>query len=94
MFVITKDHIAESESESCVSWRPTNFNGERHTRPTDTDDVELFKLYDGDGILYFEGKLLDDPDLDGFEPLDSFGIDFGCTEIRYRDKKTGEWKTL
>lgn len=41
------------------------------------------RLYDGDGILYFEGisKVSQT-----FEPLDDFGEAYGCTEIRYLEK--------
>ena len=95
MFVITKDHLAEDESESCVGHRPTNFNGKKHADPAlDDEDAERFKMYDDDGNLYFEGMLSANPDLDGFEPLDEFGITFGCTEIRYLNKATGKWETL
>jgi len=42
-----------------------------------------FRLYDGDGILYFEGISKVNQT---FEPLDDFGEAYGCTEIRYLEK--------
>lgn len=44
-----------------------------------------FKLYDDDGILYYTGKYLGDPDSEwAFEPLDWAENYAGCTYIKYR----------
>jgi hypothetical protein len=55
-----------------------------------------FRLLDGDGILYFSGRLLgDDESGDGFGPLDDYGTpDSGCTTIQYLSPGTGKWETL
>lgn len=39
-----------------------------------------FKIFDDDGILYIEGLSAEN---NSFEPLDEFGINYGCTEIHY-----------
>lgn len=46
--------------------------------------VKAFRLYDGDGNIYFQG-LCTTFDSDPFAPLDEYGIDYGCTEIRYHN---------
>jgi hypothetical protein len=55
-----------------------------------------FRLLDGDGILYFSGRLLGDAESeDGFGPLDDYGTpDSGCTTIQYLTPGTGKWETL
>lgn len=53
-----------------------------------------FRMYDDDGELYYEGRILtqaDDETL--FAPLDDYGTpNAGCTEIRYLNGR--EWRTL
>lgn len=39
-----------------------------------------FKLFDDDGVEYFNGLSSKKWD---FEPLDEFGLAYGCTEIKY-----------
>lgn len=56
-----------------------------------------FRLRDDDGITYFEGKGMyehDGYDEEDFEPLDDFGVSYGCTEIQYYDKDTKKWATV
>ena len=50
-----------------------------------------FRLLDDDGVIYAYGASSDDS---SFAPLDRYMYDYGCTEIQYKDKKTGEYKTL
>jgi len=56
---------------------------------------QSFRMYDDDGVLYYEGATLDGIDgEDAFGPLDNYGEpNAGCTEIKYytHDK---EWVTL
>lgn len=57
-------------------------------------DGTHFKLYDDDGILYYTGKFLGDPDSEeAFEPLDWARNYAGCTEIKYR-QADGKYETL
>lgn len=39
-----------------------------------------FRLFDDDRVMYFEGFSKKKWD---FQPLDDFGISYGCTEIQY-----------
>lgn len=48
-----------------------------------------FRMYDGDGILYFQG-LSTHPGT--FDSLDYFGFSYGCTDIKYLED--GIYKTL
>jgi hypothetical protein len=40
-----------------------------------------FRIFDGDGKLYFSGRM----ETVDFHPLDEFGIDYGCTELKFYD---------
>lgn len=50
-----------------------------------------FRLLDDDGIVYAYGKSTDDS---SFAPLDRYMYDYGCTEIQYKNPKTGKYETL
>jgi hypothetical protein len=57
----------------------------------------VFRLRDDDGIVYFHGRIWNDPITgegteDDFGPLEDYGEAFGCTEIQYRVGKA--WETL
>lgn len=56
----------------------------------------MFLMYDDDDELYYEGLMLGDKDgMQGFAPLDDFGMpDSGCTRIDYYNTETKEWETL
>jgi hypothetical protein len=63
--------------------------------------VEWFRIYDGDGELYYTGLRTGDADPygseDGFEPLEDYGTpNAGATEIRYlkAGSQPEEWETL
>jgi hypothetical protein len=52
-----------------------------------------FRLLDGDGEVYYEGRSDDCDSQRAFAPLDDFGRGFaGCTEIRYL--ANGSWRAL
>lgn len=53
---------------------------ESEKRKKGNDYNFAFKLLDADGIVYFRG--LSNKKWT-FEPLDDFGISYGCTEIKY-----------
>lgn len=42
--------------------------------------IHPFRIFDDDGILYLEGFSTENG---SFDPLDEFGILYGCTEIHY-----------
>ena len=50
-----------------------------------------FRLRDDDGEIYAYGVSTDDS---SFAPLDAYKWDYGCTEIQYKNKKTGAYETL
>lgn len=59
-------------------------------RAIQTNPVE-FRMFDGDGELYYSGWLYGD--WTGFEPLEDFGLpNAGCTRIDH--KTNGVWETL
>lgn len=54
---------------------------------------EKFKMYDDDGELYYEGRIVGE-DYHQLEPLDDFGMgNAGCTDIRYKNEK-GIWESI
>lgn len=50
-----------------------------------------FRLLDGDGVVYAYGKSSSDS---SFVPLDTYMYVYGCTEIQYKNPKTGMYETL
>lgn len=42
--------------------------------------IHPFKIFDDDGTLYLKGFSAEN---NSFDPLDEFGICYGCTEIHY-----------
>lgn len=89
-WVITKDH------EVCNDCK--NATDEQLAAIKNAGFTAHFKLFDDDGELYYSGYALplDSPYIEsGFEPLDDFGMpNAGCTEIKYRNEKTGKYETL
>lgn len=54
---------------------------------------EPFRMYDDDGVLYFEGVFCGNEETSGFEPLEDLGYAYGCTEIKYLNRNF-EWESL
>jgi hypothetical protein len=96
-WIITRDYLAE-EDGGLMPEKGT-------TGPRDAPDAMLaqlaagegtpFRLYDDDGELYYDGRLIGDSESeDAFGPLDDFGRpNAGATEIRYLRPGKG-WETL
>jgi len=57
--------------------------------------IHLFRLFDDDGELYYEGLFLGDRESElAFRPLDDFGApNAGCTRIDYL-YPNGQWRPL
>ncbi len=59
-----------------------------------------FKIYDDDGIKYYEGRFWADDGSgsnseDAMAPLDDYGTpNAGAVTIKYRNPDTGKWDTL
>lgn len=66
--------------------------GERNTEKA-KDLPYAFRLYDDDGILYFDGRSDDRDSEDAFAPLDWAEPNYGCTRIDYL-QDDGTWETL
>jgi hypothetical protein len=53
-----------------------------------------FRMFDDDGVLYYEGYSNDNNGEKAFDPLDDFGLpNAGCTDIKYKNK-LGRWESL
>ena len=50
-----------------------------------------FRLLDDDGIVYAYGKCSNDS---SFAPLDTYMDAYGCTDIQYKNPKSGDWESL
>jgi|10_taG_2_1085330.scaffolds.fasta_scaffold54968_3 hypothetical protein len=81
-FKITKDHISDTTPAS-VEKNQSNENEIKKDFPY------KFRLYDGDGELYFEGFSIDNS---SFDPQDHFSESYGVTTIKYFEN--GEWVEL
>ena len=80
-WIITKDKI---NSDDVGTIGPASINTELEKSLKAGTGTE-FKMFDDDGELYYEGKIVGD--FDGFEPLDDFGEGYaGCTAIAYKNK--------
>lgn len=90
-YKIIKDKIHTEEDEkkySLVGKEYDNYKGGK----------ERIRLLDDDGNIYLYAYM-DEESLNGnediaFAPLDRFMNAYGVTEMQYKDKKTGEYKTL
>jgi hypothetical protein len=99
-WTITVDHSADHSKPEGTNDNAKGIVGPRRTTMTHQEIVnhpkkEYFKMYDGDGSLYYEGYIVQDETTDGFEPLDQFGTpNAGATDILYRDPATGKMRPL
>lgn len=95
-WIITEDHISKEcgdKSEVGISG-PRNISKAVLARLKKGEGVK-FKLYDDDGILYYEGLQIegDEGDEGTFAPLDNFGMpNSGCTELK--QFLNGEWVSI
>jgi hypothetical protein len=83
MFVITK---------WCKSI--TDDDKDHYTHKDTKGMPHKFRLLDDDGIIYAYGQCSSCDDDDAFDPLDTTGVDYGCTEIQYKNPETKKWETL
>jgi hypothetical protein len=79
-WIITNDHIGTDCQGKGVYNRATENMPHR------------FKIYDGDGELYYEGRADDSDSQEAFEPLDWATGYAGATRIDYL--RNGQWETL
>ena len=97
-WIITRDHIYERFKAECPDGFEPPYRNDAGTCSVgnifaDTDIKKelpfLFKIYDDDGELYYEGR----SDEEEFEPLDWATWNAGATEIHYK-QEDGSWARL
>ena len=77
-------------SSNCFYWL-INHISDTHVIEGGSD----FRLLDDDGVVYAYGKSTNDGSTESaFAPLDRYMPEYGCTEIQYRNKSTGQYVTI
>lgn len=97
-WIITEDHIDKAPEiikAPCIISGP-RIATEDEIRRLVAGEGHPFRMFDDDGILYYIGRYLGDPqEEEAFAPLEDFGTPgAGCTEIQYRNPSSGRWETL
>jgi len=102
-WIIDKDLITDGRHKAPSLSNSVGLTGPNNADPTVINRLlagqgRQFRLLDGDGKLYYEGRVLS-ADIDFkddsymFSPLDDFGKgNAGCTEIQYH--YPARWETL
>ena len=100
-WTITVDHIAEPGEKAPSNQNAVGMIGPRdatltHDQIKNHKDRVAFKMYDDDKNLYYSGFMVPGDEGEAeFGPLDDFGTpNAGCTEIKIKNKSTGEWETV
>jgi hypothetical protein len=92
-WIIDKDHVG-----SDVGVRGPKRSNDTLNAALSNGEGKPFRMYDDDGELYYEGRLViskgdKDPEVE-FRPLTDFGMpNAGATEIHYCDE-SGNWKRV
>lgn len=89
-WVITKDLINGGQSNGTMGPHDCCVTADQ----IKTGGVE-FRMLDDDDEIYYHGFFFEnnEPESDGFEPLDDFGLpNAGCTDIQYKNKD-GQWES-
>lgn len=94
-WVIDKDHLfdpnAHSDRDDKGTMGPRDISPE-HQEMLKKGEGKKFKMYDDDGELYYEGRIVGE--CNELEPLDDFGMpNAGCTDIQYKNKE-GKWESV
>lgn len=95
MWIIEKEHDERGDWPTLSKVvRKVKVLSRTYKADRDNTCTVKFRLYDDDGILYYEGRMNDwEWENNPFGPLDDYGMpNSGCTELRY--KKEGKWETL
>ena len=93
MFCITKwtKVITDSGKDEYTGLLPHMKEAHKVKHGSYPENLYTFRLLDDDGEIYAYGKSTVP---DSFAPLDRYMNDYGCTEIQYRNPKTGKYETL
>lgn len=99
-WLITEDHIAEKGAKPGSHQNAIGITGpggvsDDLTERLAAGEGRAFRMRDGDGKLYYTGRIIADPGSeDDFGPLDDFGIpNAGCAWIEY-ENAVGKWEML
>ena len=90
-WVIDRDHV-----DSKAGVRGPRITDPALNQALTAGEGKCFRMYDDDGELYYEGRLVvsqsnQDPEVE-FGPLTDYGMpNAGATEIHYRNE-SGDWK--
>ncbi len=90
VFEITRDFIDDGDLMGYIVGHFPNHENKAEV-------VKEFRVLDDDEKVYFEGKIYFESAKDAgteveFDPLDTVGYDYGCTDIQYKEK--GKWESL
>jgi hypothetical protein len=94
-WIITRDFLAEGDADTLNINGDVGITGPRDISPSMTLRLHhghgrKFRMYDEDGELYYEGRILGDLRESEGDPLTDFGApNAGCT--RYAEWQDGEW---
>lgn len=92
MWRVDKSWIEIEDDFKCEQPTIVNVQSCDYQNKYDKDLVIRFRMYDDDGILYYEGRADEDT---SFEPLDDFGMpNAGCTYIKYWNDDEQKWETV
>ena len=92
-WVITTDFFANSNAEPGTNANAAGITGPSDNRLTadqivNHPEAKMFRIYDDDYELYYEGFLIGDE----FAPLDDFGEpNAGCTAIQVFENNVWTW---
>jgi len=96
MYIITVDRVNKKDEKLKRriyghSKKVEGLEGEAYKAKVKEICTHKFKLLDDDGHVYFFGFSTNDS---SFAPMDGIGACYGCTEIHYKNKITGEYEIL
>ena len=79
-WIIDKDYLPEPGAKEGTNANAVGVAGPHDYRGDGSELKVRFRMYDSDGVLYYEGRA----HAASFEPLDHFGKpNAGCTTIKY-----------
>ena len=92
MFCITKwtKNITDSGKDEYTGYLP-KMKKRLMEEKGEIPELHKFRLLDDDGEIYAYGVSTNSS---SFAPLDHYMYEYGCTEIQYRNPKTGRYETL
>lgn len=94
-WIVCVDHIDSNKAVGVCGGASISQEQFDLLREGQSQDITLFRLYDDDDILYYEGRMVIGDEGNGFEPLDDFGEpNAGCTRVDLFNDVKREWELL